>query len=168
MRLCWTWARTAGSLVAAGRQGEGPEPLRAPAPSHEPFGYDSRSLRSPFFFLVLPFLWSERPSLLSFLSPVRAPPASFIRPLALSIAPSSLSSLPLLPPSRPIWLLLSTRLPVFAGTQPTEGPPDLCVSLWLALTQRKNATERPWPPPPDVLLAAGQPVRQPAQVLGGV
>src|SRR5215207_1880352 len=108
MRLCWTWARTAGSLIAAGRQGEGPEPLRAPAPSHEPFGYESRSLRSPFFSLSLPLRWSERPSLLSFLSPVREPPASFIRPLALSIAPSSLSSLPRLPPSRHICFPLSS------------------------------------------------------------
>src|ERR671910_845321 len=102
MRLCWAWARTASTLIAAGRQAEGPEPLRAPASSHEPFGYESRSLRLPFFSLSLPLLWSERPSLLSFLSPVSAPPASFIRPLALSIFPSSLSSLPPLPPSRPI------------------------------------------------------------------
>src|SRR5829696_10219201 len=68
----------------------------APAPSHKPFGYESRSLRLPFFSLILPFLWSERPSLFLLLSPVRAPPASFIRPLALSIFPSFLSSLLLL------------------------------------------------------------------------
>src|ERR671917_1503359 len=73
-------------------------------------GYESKFLRSPFFSLVLPFLCSERPSLFSFLSPVRAPPASFMRPLALSIAPSSLSSLPPLPPSRPMRSLLSIRL----------------------------------------------------------
>src|SRR5215210_6306191 len=36
-------------------------------------------------------------------------------------------------------------------------------------TPKKDATERPWPPsPPEALLAAGQPVRQPAKVLGGV
>src|SRR5215212_5669065 len=78
--------------------------------------YESRSLRSPFFCLALPSLFLP-------LSPVRAPPASFIRPLALSIAPSSLSSLPLLPPSRPICFLLCTRLPFVAGAQPTQGPP---------------------------------------------
>src|SRR3712207_1932910 len=80
----------------------------APAPSQKPFGYESRSLRSPFFCLALPFLWSERPSLFLLLSSVRAPPASFIRPLALSIVPSSLSSLPRLPPSRPICFLLGS------------------------------------------------------------
>src|SRR5215216_2465284 len=69
------------------------ELLVAPAPSHKPFGYESRSFRSPFFSLALPFLWSERPSLFLLLSPLRAPPASFIRPLALSIAPSFLSRL---------------------------------------------------------------------------
>src|SRR5215212_1918661 len=78
--------------------------------------YESRSLRSPFFCLALPSLFLP-------LSPVRAPPASFIRPLALSIAPLSLSSLPLFPPSRPICLLLSTRLPFVAWAPPTEGPP---------------------------------------------
>src|SRR5918998_2951601 len=70
--------------------------------------YFRRSLRSPFFCLVLPFLWSELPSLFSFLSPVRAPPPSFIRPLALPIAPSSLS-LPPLPPKRPMRSPLSVR-----------------------------------------------------------
>src|SRR5215216_7840588 len=72
------------------------ELLVAPAPSHKPFGYESRSLRLPFFSLALPFLCSERPSLFLLLSPVRAPPASFIRPLALSIAASFLSSVLLL------------------------------------------------------------------------
>src|SRR5215216_7784165 len=65
------------------------ELLVAPAPSHKPFGYESRSLRLPFFSLALPFLCSELPSLFLLLSPVRAPPASFIRPLVLSIVPSS-------------------------------------------------------------------------------
>src|ERR687894_1245622 len=81
-------------------------------PLHEgPVAQESRSLRFPFFCLALPFLWSELPSLLSFLSPVREPPASFMRPLALSIAPSSLSFLPPLPPSRPIRSLLPVRSP---------------------------------------------------------
>src|ERR687897_1071311 len=66
--------------------------------------YESRSLRSPFFSLALAFRWSERPSLFLPWSPVRAPPASFIRPLARSIFASSLPSLPPLPPSRPIYL----------------------------------------------------------------
>src|SRR5215211_3994892 len=68
----------------------------APALSQKPIAYESRSLRLPFFSLALPFLWSERPSLFLLLSPVRAPPASFIRPLALSIAASFSSSLLLL------------------------------------------------------------------------
>src|SRR5215210_3086350 len=46
---------------------------------------------------MFPRRWSERPSRFVFLSPVREPAASFIRPFALSIAPSSLSCLPLLP-----------------------------------------------------------------------
>src|SRR5215203_6063551 len=75
---------------------EGPEPQWAPAPSHESFGYESRSLRLAFFSLALAFLWSERPSRFLLLSPVRAPPASFMRPLALSIFASFLSSLLLL------------------------------------------------------------------------
>src|SRR5215212_7333993 len=99
--------------------------------------YESRSLRSPFFCLALPSLFLP-------LSPVRAPPASFIRPLALSIAPSSLSSLPLLPPSRPICLLLSTRLLVLAWTPPKDPPRSIR------------------------LLAACQLARQTAKVLGGV
>jgi len=45
------------------------------------------------FSLALPFLWSERLSLIVPISSVRAPPASFVRPWALSIAPSFLSSL---------------------------------------------------------------------------
>jgi hypothetical protein len=59
--------------------------------------YLRRSLRSPFFSLALPLLWSERPSRFLPLSPLKAPPASFTRPLALSITPSFLSSLLLLP-----------------------------------------------------------------------
>src|SRR5215216_2806156 len=70
--------------------------IRTQGPTYKPFSYESRSLRSPFFSLALPFLWSERPSLFLPLSPVRAPPASFMRPLALSIFPSFLSSLLLL------------------------------------------------------------------------
>src|SRR4028119_1052687 len=96
---------------------EGVGPLSRPTPSQTLLGYGSRSLRSPFFCLALPFLWSELPSLLSFLSPVRAPPPSLSRPLALSIAPSSLS-LPPLPPSRPIRLLLSVRSPFVAAPRP--------------------------------------------------
>src|SRR5215216_4074797 len=71
--------------------------IRTQGPTYKPFSYESRSLRLPFFSLALPFLWSERPSLFLPLSPVRAPPASFMRPLALSIFPSFLSSLLLLP-----------------------------------------------------------------------
>ena len=63
-------------------------------------------MRLPIFSLALPFLWSERPSLFMLLSPVRAPPASFMRPLVLSIAPSFLSTL---------LLLLGTRTVSFRG-----------------------------------------------------
>src|SRR5215212_6468792 len=124
--------------------------------------YESRSLRSPFFCLALPSLFLP-------LSPVRAPPASFIRPLALSFAPSSLSSLPLLPPSRLICFLLSARLLVVAGPQTTEDPPRSVRLLGARPHLGEDATERPWPPsPPECLLAAGQLVCQPAKVLGGV
>src|SRR5215204_755526 len=96
MRPCQTWVRTSDNLIAPGGQENGRSLLTAPAPSHKPFGYESRSLRLPFFSLILPFLWSARPSDFLSLSPVRAPPASFTRPFALSIAPSFLSSLLLL------------------------------------------------------------------------
>src|SRR3712207_358045 len=76
----------------------------APAPSQKPFGYESRSLRLPFFSLALPFLWSERPSLFVLLSPVRAPPASFMRPLALSHRPLVLV-LPAAPAGHDYFLL---------------------------------------------------------------
>src|SRR5215212_1340134 len=112
--------------------------IRTQGPTYKPFSYESRSLRSPFFCLALPFLWSERPSLFLPLSPVRAPPASFIRPLALSIFPSSFSSLLPLPPNRPIRLLLSVELPF-------SSPPEVLL-----------------------LLAAGQLVRKAPEVFGGV
>ncbi len=87
--------------LSSGHIGEQGQTKGAGAACPGPFkekssGYESRSLRLPFFSLALPFLWSERPSLFVLLSPVREPPASFIRPLALSIAPSFLSSLLLL------------------------------------------------------------------------
>src|SRR3712207_6662789 len=93
-----------------------------------------------------------------------------MRPLALSIAPSSLSSLPLLLPSRPICFLLFARLPFVAGVQPTEGPPRSVGPPRGQPSPRKDATEGPRPPsPPEaLLLAAGQLVRQSAKVLGGV
>ncbi len=89
-----------GEVMEEGRLRTAPEA----APSHgrrsrllglllAKWTYPSRSLRAPFFSLSLPFLWSERPSLFLALSPVRAPPASFMRPLALSIGALSLSSL---------------------------------------------------------------------------
>ncbi len=42
----------------SGEQGhkEGAEPLSRPPPSQMLLGYESRSLRSPFFSLALPFL----------------------------------------------------------------------------------------------------------------
>jgi hypothetical protein len=57
-------------------------------------GYLRRSFRWPFFFFMVPRRWSERPSAFFARSPLRAPAASFTRPLALSIAPSCLSSRP--------------------------------------------------------------------------
>src|SRR5919202_4567688 len=68
-----------------------------PRPFSLPFRHDSRSLRLPFFSLALALLWFERPSLFLLLSPLKAPPASLMRPLALSIAASFLSSLLLVP-----------------------------------------------------------------------
>src|SRR4028119_223094 len=45
---------------------------------------------------MVPLRWSARPSAFLSLLPVRAPAASFMRPLALSIAPSLRSSFPVL------------------------------------------------------------------------
>src|SRR5215216_4342169 len=53
--------------------------------------YCARSLAAPFLSLALPSRWSERPSVFFSLSPLREPPASLTRPLALSTAPSALS-----------------------------------------------------------------------------
>src|SRR5215203_2953839 len=53
--------------------------------------YCARPLAAPFLSLALPSRWSERPSAFFSPSPLREPPASFRRPLALSIAPSALS-----------------------------------------------------------------------------
>ncbi len=63
----------------------------------KPCSYFRRSFRLPFLSFMFPRRWSERPSRFVSLSPVREPAASFIRPFALSMAPSSLSCLPLLP-----------------------------------------------------------------------
>src|SRR5918997_5401450 len=57
--------------------------------------YFRRSFRLPFFSFIFPRRWSARPLAFVSLSPVRAPAASFIWPLALSMAPSSLSRRPL-------------------------------------------------------------------------
>src|ERR671912_540985 len=55
--------------------------------------YCTRSLAAPFLSLALHLRWSERPCAFFSLSPLRDPPASFTRPLALSRAPSALSLL---------------------------------------------------------------------------
>src|SRR5215217_3815162 len=54
--------------------------------------YLKRSLSLPFFSLKVPLRWSARPSAFRSLLPVKAPVASLMRPFALSIAPSDLSS----------------------------------------------------------------------------
>src|SRR5829696_6291198 len=98
--------------MEGGRSGV-PRPLsRSSSP------YESRSLRSPFFSLALPFLWSERPSLFLLLSPLRAPPASFMRPLALSIAPSFLSRLLRFVPTVRSLLLSQTASPLMRAQKP--------------------------------------------------
>src|SRR5918997_6113547 len=53
--------------------------------------YCGRSLAAPFLSLAVPLRWSGRPSAFLSLSPLREPPASFMRPLALSTAPSAMS-----------------------------------------------------------------------------
>src|SRR3712207_6628606 len=69
--------------------------------------YLNKSFRWPFFSFMVPRRWSERPSDFFTSSPLRAPAASLRRPLALSTAPSRLSS-PEVLPRLPIKLLLSS------------------------------------------------------------
>src|SRR5215217_8010470 len=75
--------------------------------------YCARSLAAPFLSLAVPLRWSERPSTFFSLSPLREPPASFTRPLALSTAPSALSLLLFLG-----ILTLLTLLPTYGNPYP--------------------------------------------------
>src|SRR5918995_1097633 len=93
-----------------------------------PVAYYSRSFRLPFFSLAFPRRWSARPLDLVSLSPVRAPAASFMRPLALSLAPSSLSFPP--SPNKPTCssstreLTLLSLYPISSETKrPRSKPP---------------------------------------------
>src|SRR5215213_9318049 len=104
-----------------------------------PYGYFRRSFRLPFFSFMFPRRWSARPSDLVSLSSVRAPAASFIRPLALSMEASSLSFLPLLPTcssSARECSLLSRE----CGNQTPAG--TLCAGNW-ARTVVKGGQYRP-------------------------
>src|SRR5215213_7204630 len=98
-----------GPLCAPPRNGRAgacrPRPLRALRL------YLSRSFALPFFSFALPLRWSERPSDFLLWSPVTAPAASFIRPLALSAIPSLRSSLLLFPATFPSFRLFAYGSP---------------------------------------------------------
>src|SRR5215218_10786993 len=90
-----------------------PKPSLAAYPMALRTVYCARSLAAPFLSLAVPLRWSERPSAFFSLSPLREPPASFTRPLALSTAPSALSLLLFLG-----ILTLLTLLPTYGNPYP--------------------------------------------------